>query len=109
MRFHLGCLRATDTIQRDIEKYFLCKGYYYDRRKNYYRNLGKSKDKIISINLLSQCIVSLVLPEKNPSRARSNPTSLIKKDEDYNNVFGGKIDFQVYLNSVLIFKKVDKE
>lgn len=104
-----GILRATDTVQRDIEKYFLSKGYYYDRRKNYYRNLGKPRDKIISINLLSQCIVSLVLPEKNPSRARSNPTILIKKDEDYNSVFGGGYDFQVYLNSVLIFKKVDKE
>ena len=104
-----GVLRATDTIQRDIEQYFLSKGYYYDRRKNYYKNLGKPRDKIISINLLSQCIVSLVLPEKNPSRARSNPTILIKKDEDYNSVFGGGYDFQVYLNSVLIFKKVDKE
>ncbi|MCZ6104775.1 AIPR family protein [Campylobacter ureolyticus] len=102
-------LRATDTIQRDIEQFFLSKGYYYDRRKNYYRNLGKPRDKIISINLLSQCIVSLVLPDKNPSRARSNPTILIKKDEDYKSVFGGKYDFQVYLNSVLIFKKVDKE
>lgn len=102
-------LRATDTIQRDIEQFFLSKGYYYDRRKNYYKNLGKPRDKIISINLLSQCIVSLVLPDKNPSRARSNPTILIKKDEDYNSVFGEKYDFQVYLNSVLIFKKVDKE
>lgn len=104
-----GVLRATEAIQRDIEQFFLSKGYYYDRRKNYYRNLGKPRDKIISINLLSQCIVSLVLPDKNPSRARSNPTILIKKDEDYNSVFGGKYDFQVYLNSVLIFKKVDKE
>lgn len=104
-----GVLRATDNIQRDIEQYFLSKGYYYDRRKNYYRNLGKPRDKIISINLLSQCIVSLVIPEKNPSRARSNPTILIKKDEDYNSVFGQKYDFQVYLNAVLIFKKVDKE
>ena len=104
-----GVLRATDTTQRDIEQYFLSKGYYYDRRKNYYRNLGKPRNKIISINLLSQCIVSLVLPEKNPSRARSNPTILIKKDEDYNSLFGWNYDFQVYLNAVLIFKKVDKE
>lgn len=104
-----GVLRATDTIQRDIEQFFLTKGYFYDRRKNYYKNLGKPRNKIISINLLSQCIVSLVLPEKNPSRARSNPTILIKKDEDYKKIFGNIYDFQVYLNSVLIFKKVDSE
>lgn len=104
-----GVLKATETVQRDIEQFFLSKGYYYDRRKNYYKNLGKPRDRIISINLLSQCIVSLVLPEKNPSRARSNPTILIKKDEDYNKVFGNDYNFQVYLSSVLIFKKVEKE
>ena len=103
-----GMLRATDTTQRDIEQYFLSKGYYYDRRKNYYRNLGKPRNKIISINLLSQCIVSLVLPEKNPSRARSNPTILIKTDEDYKSLFRRDDDFQVYLNAVLIFMEVDK-
>ena len=100
-----GILRATETIQRDIEQYFFSKGYFYDRRKNYYKNLGKPRD----INLLSQCIVSLILPEKNPSRARSNPTILIKKDEDYNKVFNNSYNFQIYLNSVLIYKKVDKE
>ena len=104
-----GILRATETIQRDIEQYFFSKGYFYDRRKNYYKNLGKPRDKIVSINLLSQCIVSLILPEKNPSRARSNPTILIKKDEDYNKVFNNSYNFQIYLNSVLIYKKVDKE
>lgn len=103
-----GMLRATDTTQRDIEQYFLSKGYYYDRRKNYYRNLGKPRNKIISINLLSQCIVSLVLPEKNPSRARSNPTILIKTDDDYKSLFRRDDDFQVYLNAVLIFMEVDK-
>jgi hypothetical protein len=105
-----GVLRATDHIQRDIEQYFLSKGYYYDRRKNYYKNLGKPRNKIISINLLSQCIVSLILPDKNPSKARSNPTILIKKDDDYNNVFKNSSKrHQVYLNSVLIYKNVDKE
>lgn len=104
-----GVLRATDNIQRDIEQYFLSKGYYYDRRKNYYKNLGKPREKIISINLLSQCIVSLILPEKNPSRARSNPTILIKKDEDYKKVFHEKKNFQTYLNAVMIFKSVEKE
>ena len=104
-----GVLRATDNIQRDIEQYFLSKGYYYDRRKNYYKNLGKPREKIISINLLSQCIVSLILPEKNPSRARSNPTILIKKDEDYKKVFYTIKNFQTYLNAVIIFKSVEKE
>lgn len=102
-------LRSTDSIQRDIEQYFKSHGYYYDRRKNYYRNQGMPRNKIISINLLSQCVVSLVLNEKNPSRARSNPTILTKTDTDYNKIFGGHINFKVYLNSVLIYKKVEQE
>lgn len=53
-----GVLKATETVQRDIEQFFLSKGYYYDRRKNYYKNLGKPRDRIISINLLSQCMWS---------------------------------------------------
>ena len=53
--------------------------------------------------------VSLILPEKNPSRARSNPTILIKKDEDYKKVFYTIKNFQTYLNAVMIFKSVEKE
>ena len=34
-------LRATDDVQRQIENYFLTKGWYYDRRKNFYKNEGK--------------------------------------------------------------------
>ncbi|WP_241687656.1 AIPR family protein [Bacillus velezensis] len=70
-------LRATHKVQRDIEDYFLANGYFYDRRKNYYRNQNKPIKKIISINYLSQCITSIV--EKNPSKARSNPTILTKR------------------------------
>lgn len=102
-------LRSTDSIQRDIEQYFKSKGYFYDRRKNYYRNQGMPRNKIISINLLSQCVVSLVLNEKNPSRARSNPTILTKTDADYKKIYGSNIDFKVYFNSVLIYKKVEQE
>ena len=42
-------LRATERLQRDIEEYFLHNGLYYDRRKNYYKNIGKPQDKIVSI------------------------------------------------------------
>jgi hypothetical protein len=31
-------LRATDTIQRNLESFFANAGYYYDRRKNFYKN-----------------------------------------------------------------------
>jgi hypothetical protein len=35
-------LRATDQIQRDIEQYFIREEWFYERRKNYYRNQGRT-------------------------------------------------------------------
>lgn len=102
-------LIANDSIQIDIEEYFFSKGYYYDRKRNYYQNLGKPKNKIISVNLLAQCIVSMILEEKNPSKARSNSGGLIKRDEDYKKIFESRYNPPAYLNSVLIIKKVEEE
>ncbi|UYZ00741.1 AIPR family protein [Peribacillus frigoritolerans] len=101
-------LRATDSIQRDIEDYFLANDYFYDRRKNYYKNLKKPMKKIVSINFLAQCLTSIVISEKNPSKARSNPTILTKEDADYNELFNERRDLKVYLNSAKIVKKVEK-
>lgn len=101
-------LRATDSIQRDIEDYFLANDYFYDRRKNYYRNLKKPMKKIVSINFLAQCLTSIVISEKNPSKARSNPTILTKEEADYKKLFNENRELNVYLNSVKIVKKVEK-
>ncbi|KJL04344.1 AIPR family protein [Priestia aryabhattai] len=100
-------LRATDQIQRDIEEYFLTRDYFYDRRKNYYKNLKKPTKKIISINFLAQCLTSLLIAEKNPSKARSNPTVLTKKDEDYAKLFPAHRHLDTYLHSILAVKKVE--
>ncbi|MFD0047776.1 AIPR family protein [Actinomycetes bacterium NPDC127524] len=100
-------LRATDQVQRDIEEYFLTKDYYYDRRKNYYKNLKKPIKKIISINFLAQCLTSLLIQEKNPSKARSNPTVLTKKDEDYAKLFPENRHLDTYLMSILVVKQVE--
>lgn len=99
-------LRATDSVQRNIEDYFLLKEYYYDRRKNYYRNLSKPRNKIIAINYLSQCIMSIIMD--NPSKARSNPTILIKKNEDYDRLFSKSRDVHVYYNCMLIMKQTEE-
>ena len=45
----LSSLRATDKIHRDIEEYLRPRGLFYDRRKNYYRNEGKPRNKIVGI------------------------------------------------------------
>ena len=77
-------LRATDKIHRDIEEYLRQKGLYYDRRKNYYKNEGKPRDKIVGIPYLAQAVMAIVLQQ--PDQARARPSSLLKNDEDYGRV-----------------------
>jgi len=98
-------LRATDRIQRDLEDYFKSHGWFYDRRKNYYKNQGKPPEKIISIPYLAQALMAIGLKEPNNSRAR--PSSLIKRDSDYARVFNPNIDLAVYLFCAKLMKHID--
>ncbi|MBK2267177.1 AIPR family protein [Francisella philomiragia] len=97
-------LRATEQIQRELELYFLNEGYYYDRRKNYYKNLGKPATKIFSIQSLAQSVQTLIFEE--PHSARATPTSLLKKDQTYNKIFDNHREYKSYLNCCLVNRKV---
>lgn len=98
-------LRATDEIQRDIEAFFLPHGWFYDRRKNYYRNNGKSVERIVSIPLLAQAVMAMGLSRPDNSRAR--PSSLLKRDDDYRKIFSRDIPLDVYLWMAQSQKAVD--
>ncbi len=98
-------LRATDDLQRDIEQYFLSKGYYYDRRKNYYKNLKKERNKIFNIAKTAQYIETILF--RRPHAARSNPTTLLKGNESYTRIFNKNINIEAYLKSCIIYKVVD--
>lgn len=98
-------LRATDSMQRDLEDFFKKDGWYYDRRKNYYKNIGKPTDKIISIPYLAQSITAILL--KEPHIARGRPASIIKKDDDCKRVFNPSADLNAYLNVAKMMKKID--
>ena len=78
-------LRATDDTQRRIEAFFESNDLYYDRRKNYHRNNGRPKDRIIGIPLLAQTVMAVGLSRPDDSRAR--PSSLLKFDETYQTIF----------------------
>jgi len=96
-------LRATEPIQRNLELFFLNEGYYYDRRKNYYKNQGKPSTKIFSIQLTAQSIEAIVFDD--PHTARSRPTSLLKAENTYNKIFDPNKNFRGYLNCCLINQK----
>ena len=97
-------LRANDGVQRNIESYLLNNDWFYDRRKNYYKNMRKPINRIISIAYLSQAIISMVYRE--PNKARRNPTSLLKEDKDYELLFGLS-NYKIFLFCIRNMKKID--
>ena len=98
-------LRATDDTQRRIEAFFASNDFYYDRRKNYYRNNGKPMDRIIGIPLLAQTIMAVGLSRPDDSRAR--PSSLLKSDRNYQTMFSSEIPLHIYLWAAKAQKEVD--
>jgi hypothetical protein len=98
-------LRATDKIQRDIEEYFKAFGLFYDRRKNFYKNDGKPVENIVSISALAQAVMAVLL--QRPDTARARPSSLLKNDTDYSNVFDDKRDVATYRVAAVLLKSVD--
>ncbi|BEN13345.1 hypothetical protein SMETP3_38330 [Serratia marcescens] len=99
-------LRSADIIHRDIEDFFKAHGYYYDRRKNFYKNEGKPSSKIISIAFLAQCVISILLQQPNNARAR--PSTLINDNARYETIFNKNLNMSLYLNCVLIVKTVER-
>jgi hypothetical protein len=103
----VASLRATERIHRDIEEYLRAHGLYYDRRKNFYKNEGRPIDKIVSIPHLAQSVMSIALQRPNDARAR--PSSLLKREADYETVFNRSYPISLYLVCATLMKLIDKE
>lgn len=99
-------LRATEETQRKIELFFLNEGFYYDRRKNYYKNIGKPAARIFSIQFAAQAIETIGF--SSPYSARAKPTSLVKENSTYERIFNPTRNFKSYLNCCLILKKTNE-
>ncbi|WP_445996618.1 AIPR family protein [Okibacterium fritillariae] len=98
-------LHATEEIHRQIEAHFLGRGWFYDRRKNFYKNHGKPADKIIGIPALGQAVMAIGLGRPNDARAR--PTTLLNRDADYKDIFSSALPLDVYLWIARVQKMVD--
>lgn len=99
-------LRATDRIHRDIEEYFKLRGLFYDRRKNYYKNLGKPISAIVSIPALAQSVMAIL--RQQPNVARGRPSSLLKSDDDYQQIFSESYPVHLYFVAADIMQRVDR-
>jgi len=99
-------LRATDKIHRDIDEYLLPKGYFYDRRKNFYKNSGKPQKKILTIPFVAQSVMACALT--NPSNARARPSSLLKSDDSYSRIFNAVYPLDIYWKCPVIVREVER-
>ncbi|MDB5073532.1 MAG: hypothetical protein JWM87_4643 [Candidatus Eremiobacteraeota bacterium] len=98
-------LRATDKVQRDIEDHFLSKNLYYDRRRNFYRNHGKPRKQIVTMQFLAQSISAVILGQPHVSRGR--PSAITKNDEQYNQIFSERRGVAFYFACVDFMRFVD--
>lgn len=98
-------LRSSDEVHRNIEDFLKSNGYYYDRKKNYYKNSGMPIAKIVSIPHMAQIMMSIFLLK--PHIARSRPSTLINSDEEYKKIFSLDNPINIYLSAIQIMKSVE--
>ena len=98
-------LRSSDDIHRNIEDFLKANGFYYDRRKNYYKNKGESALKIISISYMAQAMMAIIM--LRPDTARARPSTLLNSDVEYKKIFSLDKRIDIYLKTIQIMKTVE--
>lgn len=101
----LASLHATDKIQRDIEAVMFRSGLYYERRKNYYVNLGHSATEIVTPLYMAAGFVALAL--KNPQKAIALRSKFMRSDVAYETVFSEKTPITLWPTIGKMLKRVD--
>jgi hypothetical protein len=102
----MASLHATEKIQRDIEEILLSNGLFYERRKNYYINLGHLPSEIITPLYLASGYVNLIL--KSPHKAASLKSRFMRSEESYDIVFSKKTPITVWPKIAILLKKTDE-
>lgn len=103
----LASLHATDKIQRDIEDALSRSGLFYERRKNYYLNLGHTPAEIVTPLYVAAGYIALIL--KMPERAASLRSKFMRSSESYDAVFSNKVPLEVWPKVSHILKLIDVE
>lgn len=101
----LASLRATDRVQRDIEHYLADRGWYYDRRPGYHRNVGRPPDRIISTSFLGSAVWALAHQEMG----YFDQTRWMRNDSSYQQVFNADFPLEMYVKCIEIIKAVSHD
>lgn len=89
-----GALRATEKIQKDLEEALARYSYHYERRSNYYKNLGVPLEQVVSMSRLAREYTAFVLGE--PHSALKHLDTYLLGDLHYDKVFSTEIDIDLY-------------
>ncbi|GAB6039263.1 hypothetical protein JCM15519_38220 [Fundidesulfovibrio butyratiphilus] len=98
-------LRSSDEVHRNIEDFLKAHNLYYDRKKNYYKNQGKTISSIIGIPYLAQAMMAIIL--KKPDSARARPSTLINSNVEYEKIFSQSVPIDTYLKVIKLMKSVE--
>jgi hypothetical protein len=101
----VAALHATDKIQRDIEEILERHDWYYERRRNYYRNIGKPRIRFVTPLYVASAVVALIF--KNPAGATRLKSKFMRNQIGYDAVFSAKLPLQVWPILVDIYKQVE--
>lgn len=101
----LASLSATDKIQRDIEAILEQHNWFYERRKNYYKNIGKPKERFIDPLLLAVAMVALA--RKSPQLAGRLKSRFMRDAVSKDAVFSEQLPILIWPKIASIMKKVD--
>lgn len=67
-----SALRATDKVQRQIEEYLQSHGLFYERRRHLYHNQGVPVQNLVSIDQMSQAVLSSLAQFPHVARGQSS-------------------------------------
>lgn len=103
---NVTALRATDEIQCDIEDILRANGIYYERRTNYYQNLGIDETDIITPLSLAAGYMCLIY--KNPNDASSLKQKFMRNNEKYERIFSSDVNLNLWVTIAKLIKLNDK-
>jgi hypothetical protein len=99
-------LRATDPFQQDIEQFLQNHGYFYERRRNEYKNEGRPVDSIVSMDYLARAVCAIALHEPFRSVKIGTSGRLLMQDEMYRLLFDPTYPLGLYLSCLRVMKQV---
>lgn len=101
-----SALRATDKTQRNIEDALEVSGWFYERRANYFKNIGRPENRIVSPMYLAAAYIAICM--KNPASSANLKSKFMRSDKNYLRVFNPDFPVELWATLVELNKRSDE-